>query len=129
MNIRHDLDPVLVAEQIERKCAEHDRQRKEQMVKADKNWIDYNASVADGTVARKWVRAPDTAASIDEMYHRWIRYEREVYAKVRIIELPIKAKKKFILVYGDTDDATVTHGTGPTESIEKSTEWFMRGGR
>jgi len=56
------------------------------------------------------------------------RARKDPHAKVRVIELP-KDGKRFILVYGDEDDATVATGTGPCETIEQAANWFYRGGR
>jgi hypothetical protein len=85
--------------------------------------------VKEGDVIRHWRRKPDTPEYFNDFYDRLIEQEQEYYAKVRIIELPNKGMKKYILVYGDKDDATVENGTGPFESIEKAKEWYLNGGR
>jgi hypothetical protein len=128
-NIRHDLDQALVAEQIGKKCAECEVDCSKRMVEAAIRTADYEAGVIDGTVPERWASRPFTPLEIDVQCKERIAYERSHYAHVRIVELPYRKEKRFVLVYGKDDDATVTRGTGPFESIEKATKWFMNGGR
>ena len=107
-NIRHDLDPQLVQASVEKQIARYERLRDDL-----KQW---NRDNKEGI------------AWIDPMIDSWNDRERNHYALVRVIELP-QPGKRFILVYGDADDATVTTGTGPSESLERSANWFYRQGR
>lgn len=127
MNIRHEIDAELVKAQINKKIADHERHRIYMKEQALKTLESYEKAKLEGTT-HLWSRVPDGGLHIDGMVDKWIQHELEYYSKVRIIELPQKGKR-FILVYGDTNDATVTNGTGPTESIEKSAQWFLNGGR
>ena len=127
MNIRHEIDADLVKAQIEHKIAKHEHQRGYMKEQALKTLESYEKAKLEGTT-HLWSKVPDGGLHIDGMVDRWIQHELEYYSKVRIIELQQEGKR-FILVYGDTDDATVTNGTGPFESIEKSTQWFLNGGR
>jgi hypothetical protein len=45
-----------------------------------------------------------------------------------VLELP-QPGKRFILVYGDADDAHTTQGTGPFATFEEAAEWFYHQGR
>jgi len=104
-NVRHDIDPTLVAAQIEAKVAEYRR---------------YYGGVT--TLPKSEPDAPDAWAD------KAIALERQRYALVRVIELP-KTGNRFVLVYSDQDDAAVTEGTGPFESFEVAASWFLKGGR
>jgi len=127
MNIRHEIDADLVKAQVEKKIAEYEHHRVNMKAQAQRSLALYEQAKLEGTT-HFWSRVPDGGLHIDRMIDEWIEREREYYAKVRIIELPQEGKR-FILVYGDTDDSTVKSGTGPSESIEKSTQWFLNGGR
>lgn len=126
-NIRHDLDPLLVAEQIEKAIAEHERFRVELIQRELKNLEEYEQAKLDGSASR-WLRVPEGPAWVDSWIDESIRNEREYYSKVRVIELPQNGKR-FILVYGDADDETVTSGTGPSVSFQRAADWFLNGGR
>lgn len=126
-NIRHDLDPEKVLAQVAYKVARHEDQRARTKVAQAETMASYLADVANGRQNR-WVRAPESVESIDQMYDKWIEYERTHYAKVRVIELP-QAGKRFVLVYGDTPDENVTSGTGPFASFDEAAAWFMNAGR
>ncbi|MFC7734273.1 hypothetical protein ACFQX4_00180 [Roseomonas sp. GCM10028921] len=62
------------------------------------------------------------------MIDRWSAEERGQDAMLRMTELP-KEGQRFILVYGDVDDASVTSSTGPFETLEEARSWFLKGGR
>jgi hypothetical protein len=129
MNIRHDLTKEEVAGQLERKVQQLLKDKQNAMNRAILNCADYAVRVKEGDVIRHWSRKPDTPEYFNGFYNRLIAQEQEYYSKVRIIELPNKGTKKYILVYGDKDDAAVESGTGPFESIEKAKEWYLNGGR
>jgi hypothetical protein len=122
---RHDLDPVRVQDCVERKVADHVRSYEYQLTEAEKSVAAYKAADAQGR--RLWTRPPELPSKA--LLDSWIKEEREYYALVRVIELPIWDAKRFLLVYGDTDDNTVTQGTGPFESFEKAADWFYKQGR
>jgi len=122
-----DLDPVLVAEQIEKRCAEYETIRVRKVAEAEAWTLEYEACVANGTVGRKFIRRPTSVEQENDFYKKRIAQEREVYSRVRIVELTLPLEKKFVLVYGKSP--TDTEGTGPFESVEKASNWFFRGGR
>lgn len=121
VNVRHDLDAAAVTAQVASKIEWNEATRQRLTVETGKALASYEtATVWSG-------RKPDPAY-IDPMIDAWNAREREHYARVRVIELP-QAGKRFILVYGDEDDETVGSGTGPFETLDAATAWFMNGGR
>jgi hypothetical protein len=126
-NVRHDLDPVLVQAQIEKKVANTAAQMARRIVETTELCQRYEADMAAGKT-KNWARKPDGPAEVERYMTEWMAHERDYYAKVRVIELP-QPGKRFLLVYGDADDATVTKGTGPFESIHRAQAWFFNGGR
>ena len=134
MNIRHDLDPIRVKAQIEKAITGHEEHRVYAKELAKKTLEHYEQCLKDGT-AHQWTKIPDGGSNIDSMVDRWINTELEHYSTVRVIELskPILTHNdewnKFILVYGEEDDATVERGTGPFNTLEKAENWFFNGGR
>lgn len=124
MNIRHDLDPIIVSDNVDRAVSEHDRRRGELKASAEEAVASYQRALEDGT-AKHWARAPSGPGYIDPMIDEWIAREKNYYAKVRVIE----REDGFRLVYGDVDDATVQDGTGPFKSFNKAVSWFTNGGR
>jgi len=127
MNVRHEIDPSLVREQIEQKIAGHERFRTTHRQYELAALAEFERAKAEG-MEGLWVRPPRNLDDLDAMVDRWIKLEHEHYALVRVIELPIEGKR-FILVYGDVDDSTVTSGTGPFETLEKAFDWFLKSGR
>lgn len=61
-----------------------------------------------------------------ERYEEHVYEELAYYALVRIVMI---GPKRFILVYGDEDNATVTRGTGPFKTLEQASNWFLKQGR
>jgi hypothetical protein len=127
-NQRHEIDPALVRAQVDRKVAHYEQQRIERKQQAQQSLEEYERTDLDRRAAR-WSARPQGPEQVDAMYARWIECEKDYYARVRVIELPGDSKKRFILVYGDTDDATVTSGTGPFESFDLAADWFLKSGR
>lgn len=125
-NIRHDLDPALVQEQIEKNIGEILRRKASAVEGAQKALARYEQHVAEG-LAHRWPRKPDPE-QIGGCYDNMVATERTYYAKARVIELPQEGNR-FILVYGDADDATVEFGTGPFATLDEASGWFFRGGR
>ena len=127
-NIRHDLDPVLVAQQIDRKLKALHEQSLRAQAQAALTCESYGRAKAENKGLAAWARPPTTPDKMAQVYEGLMETERTHYATVRIIELPGETPA-FILVYGDVDDATVQHGTGPFESLQKAEAWFYNGGR
>jgi len=127
MNIRHDIAKELVEAETAKQIAFFEQERvrlKEQNQETRKR---YSEAVANGT-ASQWTMAPRGPEYIDPMIDKWIAHERDVYSKVRVIELP-KTGKRFVLAYGDGSDAEVISGTGPFETYKEAAEWFLKSGR
>jgi hypothetical protein len=125
MNKRHELDPALVKSQIDSKFS----------VRAESsrlNWLAYQRALLSYEIEKS--RADEAGGQCQSIHpsrpliDNSMHLERESHSKVRVIELPKKGKR-FVLVYGDEDDALVTSGTGPFETFETASEWFLKGGR
>lgn len=127
-NIRHDLDPAVVADAVARKLEEIDRYAKDDFERARERMTKYLKDLADGAASRSWSHQPDSPQDVERRRQARRQTEQAYYAKVRVIELP-REGDRFLLVYGDTDDKSVTSGTGPFESFDKAVEWFVRLGR
>lgn len=127
-NRRHDLDADAVALAIARKVAQLEERCREREVHSAQMAAKYAQDVANGVAQKNWIGVPWGPHEVRQHFADSIRTERNEYAKVRIIELP-KEGPRFVLVYGDADDALVTSGTGPFKDIEKAGRWFFRGGR
>lgn len=127
MNVRHDIDPVLVQAQVENKVAQYELDRIRFKREAQATLDAYEQDKLKGQTA-PWPKVPEGPAYVDPMIDEWIARERNEYALVRVIELP-KDGKRFVLTYGDVEDAAVTSGTGPFESVELAAKWFFNGGR
>lgn len=125
MNIRHELDPIRVAEAVARRIAWDEERKAYAVARAADSLARYQAAAEDDK--HLWRRKPDPAQEA-AFFDACIENEKAFYAKVRVIELP-QPGKRFILVYGDTDDETCTSGTGPFESIEAAGDWFFNLGR
>lgn len=131
MNIRHDIRPDLVQEQLEKKIMALEDTRAKRMIMALERTARYNQDLLDGTAGARWSRAPDTPQDISTWFDDDIIREKAYYSKVRVIELPqeVKHGKRFILVYGDIEDSEVTSGTGPFSTFEDASQWFLKSGR
>lgn len=126
-NIRHDIDPVLVEAQVASRLKEVERAGLAAVENAKMLKARYEADLTQGK-ARQWHRPPTPPEQLEKIYKEAAHHESTVYAKVRIIELP-RPGNRFILVYGDVNDSSVEQGTGPFETLEKATNWFLNGGR
>jgi hypothetical protein len=124
-NVRYNITPELVAEQVAKKLAQHAATRIRIHAQSAETHARYNEDVKAGK-SKRWARPPDDPAYIDPMMDEWEARERDYYAKVRVIKL---APKKFILVYGNEKDTTVKHGTGPFKTLTECCNWFLNGGR
>ena len=124
MNIRHEIDQGLVQVQIDKQIAEHEQLR----IKFKKQAQDTLDSYEIDTNKGLWSKEPEGPGYVDPMIDSWIDRELNHYSKVRVIELSQEGKR-FVLVYGDEDDLTVAHGTGPFESYEVAAKWFLNSGR
>ena len=121
-NKRHEIGADLVREQTRCKVEELIEARRKAVESAHHNRLDYQEH------PERWAEEPSTTDEIHQIYDEFIRREQLVYSTVRVIERP-DGDKRFILVYGDEDDATVIHGTGPFESYESARAWYLTGGR
>lgn len=127
-NRRHDLGTEVVAQAVARKVERLEADCLRQVEHAECLQAKYAKDVAAGVAQRNWTREPWSPESVRQFYEKDVQCERSYYAKVRVIELPQEGRR-FILVYGDADDATVNHGTGPFETLEEAAAWFFGGGR
>lgn len=127
-NIRHDLDPVLVQAAVAKQIAYYEDSCVRRVGESIALLAKYEQSIAAKTVYKDWYAKPQSAESVGNQFDTWIEREREYYSTVRVIELPT-GEKRFLLVYGDADDATVTTGTGPFDTLDTAAEWFFRCGR
>ncbi len=133
-NIRHEIDPALVREQIEKAVAHNEECRIRFKEEALKTLESYEKAKLEKTTHR-WGKVPEGPGYVDPMIDRWNLEQTEYYAKVRVIELGVpilthnNELNRFVLVYGDADDATVTSGTGPFATLEKAESWFLKSGR
>lgn len=81
-----------------------------------------------------WMKArpegdPDREQRIKDAHERYeerVYEELAYYAQVRVVMI---GPKRFILVYGDEDNATITRGTGPFKTPEQASGWFLNQGR
>ena len=126
-NIRWDLDPLRVQEQVQQKIASLEDFREELRKQARENMAAYEKAKLDGS-AKRWSTPPADPENAADWIPDEIELQRTYYSKVRVIELP-KRGNRFILGYGDTNDETVTNGTGPFESFTKAADWFYSSGR
>ena len=122
MNIIHNIDVDVVDKQILCACQKYLRLCDTKIEWAKELQIKFKQNPDE------FARKPDTVDEVESMYANWIAREKEHYSLVRVIELH-KKDKRFILVYGDVDNKTVTSGTGPFESLERAIGWFVNGGR
>lgn len=127
-NIRHDLEPALVQTSTAKQVAYYEDFRVRRVGETIALLAKYEQSVANDTVYKDWHSKPQDVQSVIELFDLWIQRERKYYSKVRVIELPT-GEKRFLLVYGDVDDATVTEGTGPFETFDTAAKWFYGSGR
>jgi chorismate mutase len=106
--IRHEIDADLIAKAIDDQIANLLRERAEILEEAPK---DANASISS--------------------INRRIAQERDVYAKVRIVELcgTHAPERPFHIVYGDEPDDATGVTTGGFETLEKAQGWFTNQGR
>jgi hypothetical protein len=130
-NIVHKFDPKLVKEQLAKKIKYYKEQCADQVKRANESMAFYKQCQKDGTVSRNFVREPTSAKFEKILYKEWIDTEINYYATVRVVELPTRSRKRFILVYGDVNNKTVERGggTGPFDSLQKAFDWYLRGGR
>ena len=129
-NVRHDIEPQLIKDSV-RKRVEYFKERF--LIEHAQKTENYNKYINETKEKRKkWLRIPlspeESKKELERIYNNFIFFEENKYAKVRVIERPIK-DKPFILVYGDVDDNTVKTGTGGFDSFEDAQNWFLKSGR
>ena len=128
MNTRIDIPRELVDVQIAKAVVICELTRLTRVAQAAENAERFAKDTEEGN-GHFWARKPASIEKENELIDSWIIREKEHYSTVRVIELNKPAARRFILVYGDADDNTVDHGTGPFESFEKARDWFLNGGR
>lgn len=128
VNIRHDIDRNIVMSHIFDKLAQLKIRRIERLVYTERLLDLYEADVIAGTCSENWVTKPTSKDEVNRILDEDVERQLKYYSTVRVIELPQEGDR-FILVYGDADDALVTSGTGPFESKHEAANWFLRGGR
>lgn len=127
--VRHEIDPAVVSETIAAaidKKTEFDRTMRTANAKRREA---YEAAIAKGDAWKGHV--PQTEAEEEAFLQEMLAEEREVYAKVRIVEMVGQAcdKNRFFLVYGDQPDDLTGQKTGGFISLDKAREWFTGQGR
>ncbi len=127
-NIRHSIDPAVVADAVARKLADIDGHSQHQTQIALDLTAQYLRDVESGSASKNWTHKPSTSDDVERRRLEARAEEEGHYAKVRVVELPQEGPR-FILVYGDANDDTVTSGTGPFETFELAVGWFTRLGR
>lgn len=127
--VRHEIDPTVVAETIERAIEKKTEFGRTIQAASAKRREAYEATIAKGGTWKGHV--PETVAEEEAFLEERIAEEREVYAKVRIIEMVGQAceKNRFFLVYGEQPDDLTGHRTGGFISLDKAREWFTGQGR
>lgn len=121
-NLRHNIDPILVAIQTEHAISRHERFRTSakacvlQQIEAYK----HKPTMFNG------LRSEKDLEWIDPHYDSVIKREKQHYAKVRVIRI---ASRKYILVYGNAKDSTVKRGTGPFKTLREAKNWYLHSGR
>ena len=102
MNIRHNLDPALVAAQITCRIKKLEATREEHAAKQAKLEKGYAVD------PKGWRHKSTSPAHTTAMYDEWIKRERGYYATARVIQLPRPTKlNSFVLVYGEIGRAHV----------------------
>ena len=128
-NVRHDLDPQRVRENVNKKIVHYEVLRIRLKEEAVRLAADYAASPE--RIKMQWTRVPRGPDYVDPMIDRWIAEERDHYSLVHVIELP-EGAKRFVLVYGPIDsltDENMINGTGPFATLEDAAKWFYGSGR
>jgi hypothetical protein len=125
--IRHEIDPILVEKTINEKIQDYEDCKIKRNIEHKALLAEYAEDMKNGNTKERWTKAPEPDGKIEEIYNDWIKTEKTHYAKVRVIEDPNQKGNRFYLVYGkDKDEAK---GTGPFESIDRATDWFLKQGR
>jgi hypothetical protein len=129
LTVRHDLDPAVVSDTIARAIEKKAEYGETMRTSNDTQRTAYEAAVAEG---REWTRhLPMTEAEVDAFIEARAAEERDVYGKVRIIEMvgENRPKDRFFLVYGEQPDDLSGRKTGGFASLDIAREWFTNQGR
>lgn len=127
--VRHEIDPAVVSDTIAQAIERKAQYGVTMRASNAKQRTAYEAAMSEG---RKWPsRIPDTEAEIDAHIEAMAAKERDVYARVRIIERldESRSKNRFFLVYGDQPDDLSGQKTGGFGSLDLAREWFVNQGR
>jgi hypothetical protein len=132
--IVHAIAPEVIAETVAAKLAQFERHRLTDHAELTQVKQEYAACIASGQPSRwKGNPVPDEArarADIDATYARFVKEEREHYARVRVVEKVGNPQKgvQFFLIYGDAPNEG-PGGTGGFDTFEKAQTWFTNQGR
>jgi nucleotide-binding universal stress UspA family protein len=126
--IRHEIDPAVVSDTIAKAIAKKAEYGEMMRTSCVKERSTHQEAIAAG---RKWAgRIPPTEAEVDAHIEAMAAKERDVYARVRIIEkVGDRSKARFFLVYGDQPDDLSGEKTGGFASLDLAREWFVNQGR
>lgn len=126
--IRHEIDAAVVSDTIARAIAKKAEYGEMMRASCVKERSTHQEAIAAG---RKWAgRIPPTEVEVDAHIEAMAAKERDVYAKVRIIEkVGDRSKNRFFLVYGDQPDDLSGEKTGGFASLDLAREWFVNQGR
>ena len=128
--IIHQMDQQKVQQTIEDKIRRYEECRLKDKTKHLNTLKQYEEDQKKGE-AKRWRVPPKSTKKeniqIDKTYDDYIRYEKEHYGLVRIVEDPSKSEKRFFLVYGNNKDYEL--GTGGFDSIEHAADYFFKQGR
>ena len=117
--IRHELDPVLVAEQLDKFEITLQRQHDQRI-----DW--HEKALANYVTSKQKLKPP--IAPCEELLKLRMKECREYHSSVRVLELPQQGKR-FVLAYGDAPDSDPGDHTGPFQTLDEAAGWFLRGGR
>ena len=127
--VRHEIDPALVADSIERALVENARNGDRMRTGLRATQAAYDKAMAENRVWRGQI--PKGEEVVDAYVRGSDDRQRNVYAKVRIIEMIGQARpeKPFFLVYGEEPDDATGSATGGFDTLDKAKTWFTRQGR
>jgi hypothetical protein len=120
VNKVYHLDPAKVNASVDLQVKRYEEMRRQGVITAISSMKKWKKT------PQLFSRRPQSPVKVRKMYNSWIDIERTHYAKVRVVRI---GAKKWLLVYGDVDNATVKSGTGPFKTLTKAQDWFFKQGR
>ena len=127
--IIHKIDPAMVTASVAQRVADFGKGRAGLKSDATIAVSRYQAAIKAN---RKWDRRiPNGPEHMDTYVDGLIRREEEYYASVQIIErVGVNGDPEFCLTYNSTQSTNeMDCYTGPFATLEKATNWFVKGGR